>query len=383
MRPIFTVATVLWTAGFIATGCSGDEPGVDVGHTRDKSVHAFSCTTLEPMEDGAKHELTFSVVGLDAPDFDEDFVWPEEDDNEDCPGCPIAVSPATSLLSSLNDNAVVKRSDGKLILEGDADGFYWVTLALYENSGYTKGYVRIEDGGGFVEEDYSVVHCTMTDVTPAPAADLEGITGFYTNWDHEYEESGPLRVALYAGSDELPDGYDGHVDLAMWDGNEFTTTVSRGWFSLSDDRTSLTVVDENGAPLAGGEWTIADRRIHLEGGEMLPHNRLDPAEYPEQCYAMEVVEYEFEEGFTPEEYPMVDVSIDEAGNYEVGFGATNFDSSEADITVGQDADGNFEATVVTEWSRYVLRIPPSQPRRGQVLYEDEGELKLMANIGCW
>jgi hypothetical protein len=386
MRPITTLALVLSTTGILAAGCVGPEVDQTVANTTaSQSVHTFSCKTLEPMEDGSAHELSFSVVGLDAPDFDEDFVWPDDEANEDCPDCPVSVTPAESLLSSLNDNAVVLRKDGKLVLEGDADGFYWVTLSLYENSGYTKGYVRIEDGGGFVDEDYSVVHCTVTEATPPPATDLSGITGFYTNWDHEYEVNGPLRIALYPGSDDLPEGYDGYVDLAMWDGYEAATTVEHGWFKVAstDGETKLTVVGEHGEALAGGEWSVVDGNIYLEGGEMLPHNRLDPAEYIQQCYAMEVLEYEFDEGFTPEEYPMVDVSIDEDGHYEVGFGATNFDHSEADITVGEDASGNFEATVKTEWSTYVLRIPASNPRRGSVLFEDDGELKVMANIGCW
>lgn len=384
-RPITTLATALLTTGLLAQGCAGDLEQSEANSTATRSVHAFSCKTVEPMEDGSAHELSFSVVGLDAPDFDEDFVWPEDESNEDCPGCPVTVAPASSLLSALNENGVVRRDGGKLIVEGDADGFYWTTLTLYENSGYTKGYVRIEDGGGFVDNDYSVLHCSVTDVTPAPGPDLSGITGFYTNYDHEYEESGPLRIALYPASDELPAGYDGHVDLSMWDASEVSATVERGWFKVTSDggETKLTVVGENGQPLAGGQWSFADNRIYMDGGKMLPHNRLDPQEYPQQCYAMEVLEYEFEEGFTPEEYPMVDVSIDEDGNYEVGFGATNFDHTEADITVGEDASGGFEATVKTSWTTYVLRIPANGPRRGQVLFGDDGELELMANIGCW
>ena len=387
MRPITTFATAVLTTGLFAAGCS-DVGENEADHRANESVHAFQCTTMRPMADGTKHNLKFSVVGLSAPEFDEDFLWPDDEENVDCPGCPVAVEPERSDLEALNANGVVMRDDSKLILEGDADGFYWVTLALYKNSDYTKGYVRVEDGGGFVEEQYSEVHCTVTDVSAAPSGpDVSPIVGFYSNGDHEYEESGPLTVALYPAGASTPAGYHGHVDLARWDGDEFATTVESGLFKVAVDGDSYTleVTTESGEPMGGGTWTIADRDLKVEGVEMYHLNQLSRERYIEQCYALEVLEYEFDEGFTPEEYPGVDVGIDDNGDYEVGIGATHFDASEADITVGVTESGDFEATVKTEWSNYVVRIGSENPRRGQVLFGDSegGELQVMANIGCY
>ncbi|MBW2528919.1 MAG: hypothetical protein JRI23_32385 [Deltaproteobacteria bacterium] len=139
------------TTALCIVGCSVEQVGQDSANQTETSVHLFQCETQEPLADGVKHTISFSVVGLDQQGFDEDFLWPEEDGEGDCPECPVQVSPADSPLWALNENGVVIREDGKLIVEGDADGFYWVYLVMYENSGYTRGYVRIEDGGGYVD----------------------------------------------------------------------------------------------------------------------------------------------------------------------------------------------------------------------------------------
>ncbi len=382
MRHVTTLLVAPFTLALLAGGCAteGDVADEAAHSTATESVHAFECVTVQPMEDGTKHALSFSVVGLDAPDFDEDFLWPDDESDDDCPGCPVSVTPSESLLTALNENGVVKRDGGNLLVEGDADGFYAVTMKLFENSGYTKGYVRIEDGGGFVVDDYSEVHCTVTQPNDAPDQDLSEVLGIYSNFDHEYEESAPLMLALHAPTDAVPDGYAGHVDLSRWDGDTQETTVERGWFTVAetDAGRELTLVTEDGEPLATGAWVDGD--LQIEGALMLPFTHVE--EWLAQCYALHVHHYEFEEGFTPYEYPGVDVIVDDDG-VRVGFGAASFDEDEATITVGQTDDGAFEATVQTEWSTYVLRIPPTSPRRGQVLFGQDGALEVMADLACF
>lgn len=55
---------------------------------------------------------------------------------------PIVVTPKTSALTELNDNLDFSVGEKELDIAGDSDGVYQVGLALYRDSGFTRGFVR-------------------------------------------------------------------------------------------------------------------------------------------------------------------------------------------------------------------------------------------------
>jgi hypothetical protein len=388
MHAMKTILTASVTCALSIAGCSGQEVEQLSAADTERSVHLFECQTDQPMTDGLTHTMRFSVVGLDQPGFDEDFVWPEEDDS-DCSGCPVTVAPADSPFVALNENGVVKREDGKLVVEGDSDGFYWAYLVMYENSGYTQGYVRLEDGGGYVDEYYGEASCTVTRTTAAPPVeppDASAAFGFYVNDEFESADGSPLIVALYPPGAEQADGYAGFVDFAPWDEASEGTELHAGRFRLlgSAGAYEIQAETDSGAAMTAANWSLTDDGLVIDGVTLSRRHELDGAEYLKQCYALQVLEYEFEESFTPWEYPGVDVAADGSGGYEVSFGGSTFDSSEDEITVGENAQGDFEATVVTDYATYVLRVRAGNPARGQVLFGESLEsLAVMANVGCY
>ncbi len=387
MRAAKTILTAFVTGALFFGGCSTQQE-LEQGSANqtEMSTHLFSCETNKPMADGVRHTMNFAVVGLDQPGFDEDFLWPEDEEGAgDCPECPITVDPADSPFMALNENAVVMRDNGKLIVEGDADGFYWVTLVMYENSGYTKGYVRVEDGGGYVDEFYSTARCTVsTQSVDQPAAPSE-MFGFYVNDDFMDGDGEPLMVALYppVDSQEVSAGF---VDFAPFNADAETTDLLTGVFRLqqSDGVYELVAETDDGAPMTASSWNYQNRVLTINGVSLNRRYQLDPAKYIKQCYALQVLEYEFDEAFTTFEYPGVDVAIDGAGNYEVSLGCVTYDGTEAEIVVSDNVQGDFEATVITEYSTYVLRVPAGAPSRGQVLAGDSlDDLRVIANVGCY
>jgi hypothetical protein len=157
-----------WAAVAAAVGCGGGSTSSDVGNATAKKkrdyalVEAFTCQTARPFYDGKVHTLRFSVEHLADPE-QTDLVWPDELD-----ALAIEVDPEDSFLVGLNENNTITLEDGKLFISGDSDGFYWSHLVLFENSGLTKGYVRLEDNvgedgdGGFIGGGkYSEVWCTL------------------------------------------------------------------------------------------------------------------------------------------------------------------------------------------------------------------------------
>jgi hypothetical protein len=381
------ILTASVAGALLIAGCSEPDAQQASANDTELSVHQFECVTAQPMTDGVRHTMRFSVVGLDQPGYDEDFVWPEEDDSE-CSGCPVTVTPSDSPFVALNENGVVRRDDGKLIVEGDSDGFYWAYLVMYQNSGYTSGYVRLEDGGGYVDEFYSVASCTVTKTSQAPVEppDASAVYGFYVNDGFESTDGEPLLVALYPASAELGDGYAGFVDFAPYSEAAEGTELRSGRFRLAAtaDGYEIQAETDDGAPMTAASWSLSDDGLTIDGVALSGRNKLDGPEYLKQCYALQVLEYEFEESFTPWEYPSVDVATDGSGGYEVSFGGSVFDSSEDEITVGATPEGDFEAVVATDYATYVLRVSAATPARGQVLFgESVDALQVMANVGCY
>lgn len=78
--------------------------------------------------------------------------YPGEDDYE-----PVKVRPKSSLLNDINENGGFSVNKDRLLLHGDADGFYMLEIVLYRNSGFTKGYARVKGD----ENLYSKVSCTV------------------------------------------------------------------------------------------------------------------------------------------------------------------------------------------------------------------------------
>ena len=130
----------------LVTGCA-NERASDAGYVEDTIVPEsaeFACTTFTRFsgnasthfvadEDGEPHELRFVAKHLD--DADQTMLEDE-----------VAPVPEDSFLAALKENPGLRTSmRDRVLLTGDADGFYWVELVLYRNSGLTRGYV-VADG---------------------------------------------------------------------------------------------------------------------------------------------------------------------------------------------------------------------------------------------
>jgi hypothetical protein len=70
------------------------------------------------------------------------------------------VTPSDAQAQWLNENGSIRQTKDQVTFFGDADGFVFVYLTLYKNAGYTRGYLRYEDGGaGLSGNLYSTVGC--------------------------------------------------------------------------------------------------------------------------------------------------------------------------------------------------------------------------------
>lgn len=113
----------------------------------------FVCKTQKPFGEQVE-ELSFTTAFLDRTDVA--IALDEES------GIYVDAKPnAGHLLGSLNENIELDANDKQLRISGDADGFFLIELALYRDSGFTKGYVKLEDLSEGTGDLYSEVDCTI------------------------------------------------------------------------------------------------------------------------------------------------------------------------------------------------------------------------------
>lgn len=196
MGRIHLAAALAFTAGLTFVGCSSEEPegvGANTDDAVESTLHSFECETQDAFYDGVVHSMSFSVRSLERPQS-IDFEWDEDADE----WAVVHVLPEDSWLTGLNDNWGIEVDDGKLTIDGDSDGFHYSKLVLYEDSGFTKGYVKLEDGGGFIGGDYySKISCTVSETKPTYDLDTDHILG------------------VYGGEDWCSGGFDACVDAEI------------------------------------------------------------------------------------------------------------------------------------------------------------------------
>lgn len=96
----------------------------------------FECTTSRALADGSIHSIAFLLR-------DGELVEPLDESPA------FEVKPETSELARLDEDTETEHEGGKLVFRGD-DGA--TELALFDNSGLTRGYVR-------GKESYSEIYC--------------------------------------------------------------------------------------------------------------------------------------------------------------------------------------------------------------------------------
>lgn len=162
MRPSLALAFLVTS---LLVGCSGT--GTDPQGPTDEGSSAlvadanklkvFDCKTDQKVDD-KEQRIRFSIRNI-ADKKKVEILTPEGKDDPD--GSPIKVTPAEGRVSELNDNLSVATGSRMLRISGDSDGFYLLELALYKNTDYQHGYLRIygsEDDG---PHQYSKVTCTI------------------------------------------------------------------------------------------------------------------------------------------------------------------------------------------------------------------------------
>jgi hypothetical protein len=89
---------------------------------------------LEPKALGEQYTISFDPKELAGAGYTYD--------------APVKVSPSNSYLETLNENIIVGGDEkGNLVISGDADGFYLVSLTLSGRDGFRKGMFKLKDSG--------------------------------------------------------------------------------------------------------------------------------------------------------------------------------------------------------------------------------------------
>lgn len=156
-------ALLVSSLSVVACGNGGDESSSapatdDTNELNKKKLQVFDCKTDKEV-DGKIQKITFSIKNI-ADNHKVEVLTKDGTVDEDY--SPIKVTPAEGRVSALNENLGVSSGTRMLRIEGDSDGFFLITMALYKDSGFTKGYLRIygsEDDG---PHQYSKVSCTVT-----------------------------------------------------------------------------------------------------------------------------------------------------------------------------------------------------------------------------
>jgi len=193
-----TAPIALVFAACALAACGGSSTDSQEGNATAKKLPAgdvrFECKTSGKFYGAKTHTVSFTVLNAQKAlskskgDVYSAFVQDEDDYSV------VSVSPSNSKLAALDENGGARISNGKLIMEGDSDGFFLVELVLYRNSGFSKGYVSLTDTGEGIGDQYSKISCTHTKVAPQPSAEAGELVGSLMEvWDTP-DYDAPRRV---------------------------------------------------------------------------------------------------------------------------------------------------------------------------------------------
>lgn len=214
-------ALSLAVAGVVGTiGCASDvaeSPESTTQEARIATWDTLQCqTTREIM--GDIHEFSLEVRAL-RDSAHVDLAWDEDDYDV----MPMTAEP-NLLLTGMIENYDIQSDDTAFRLHGDSDGIQYTDLVLYKNSGYTKGYVRVTDGGGYFEKPsyYSTVNCTVTGKRPKLVLGDANLLGTYSGADSCYgqfdacitatmqkDETGKMKLVF---GDPVWGGYEAELE---------------------------------------------------------------------------------------------------------------------------------------------------------------------------
>jgi hypothetical protein len=157
---LFSTAFALAACGGVDSVDSAPE-GVtnDELNTRSQKLTVFDCKSDTKVDDEIQR-IQFSVKNITN---NHTIEIRDPKGHEDPDYNPIHVTPKEGRVSELNDNLSAATGSRMLRISGDSDGFYLLELALYKDSGYEHGYLRIygpEDDG---PHQYAKVTCDVTE----------------------------------------------------------------------------------------------------------------------------------------------------------------------------------------------------------------------------
>lgn len=135
-----------------------DCKAVEAPATAKPRLIQFDCRTEEAFDSKGRARIRFGVAVTDSPRSMELVTF---EGKEDEVGMPVKVSPKSQVLEALNDNSSLTLDDGRFVLIGDFDGIFFVTLELYETTGFEHGFLRVEDKSGDVKSSYNHLSCKV------------------------------------------------------------------------------------------------------------------------------------------------------------------------------------------------------------------------------
>jgi hypothetical protein len=189
-----------WTSSLLfvvaLAGCGGSDSGSEEDNLTAQvplGDVAFTCKTLGKFAGAKTHTVSFTIDDARASlKKKSGEVFSHFRQNEDDFSI-VEVTPESSKLEALNENAGAQIKKDKLVIDGDSDGFFLVELVLYRNSSFKNGYVKLVDMGEGIGDQYSKISCTQKTVGTAAESPGELVGQLAKLWDTEEVEA-PVRV---------------------------------------------------------------------------------------------------------------------------------------------------------------------------------------------
>jgi hypothetical protein len=175
LSTLLSIATV----GIALMGCTDQTsaPGeedidseVDTGDGKSDSfnpskLQVFDCKTLVKV-DGKIQRMQFAVKNITKRStvtvLTPEGNTPNEEATENGIEEPIKVTPVGERVMALNENIGVSTGTRMLKISGDSDGFFLIELALFKNTNYKHGFLRIFGGEDDGPNQFSKVSCKVT-----------------------------------------------------------------------------------------------------------------------------------------------------------------------------------------------------------------------------
>lgn len=220
MNSISTSVCVLACALALAACSSATEPHAESSAeqaAKIRPITVFQCETTQPLR-GDVHTFSLEVSSFDDPAHLQLNGSTEDWENDE--NYPIVTAP-NDLLVGLIDNYSISKKNGRFEVHGDSDGFQYTDLVLYENSDYTRGFVRVRENVNPQRGpiDYAPISCESSSKRPEFQINDDNLLGTYSGDVSDYCPGGFDSCT----DAELKRKVDGSLELVLgggpyWDG---------------------------------------------------------------------------------------------------------------------------------------------------------------------